>query len=62
MVKCKMVKIFIFIQPIKLEFQLTKTPLSKIKWLHPKYYDSIVPYIDIDIKGQCIVQKPIDDA
>jgi hypothetical protein len=49
-------KKFIFIQPIKSAFLLTKMLLSKTKSLILKN-DSIVPYIDIEIKGQALYKN-----
>jgi hypothetical protein len=38
----------------KSEFLLTKMLYKKNKVVSPKYYDSIVPYIDKDIKGNAL--------
>jgi hypothetical protein len=51
-----------FIQRIKSGSPLTKMLLYKNKVVSPQYYDSIVPFIDIDIKGNALYKKTTNDA
>jgi len=41
----------------KIRIQIDKDNIIRNKVVSPKYYDSIVPYIDVDIKGQAIYKN-----
>ena len=43
----------------KLRIPIDKNNIIKNKVVNPQYYDSIVPYIDIDIKGKAIYKNRV---
>lgn len=43
----------------KIRIQIDKNNIIQNKVVHPKYYDSIVPYIDIDIKGKALYKNRV---
>ena len=41
----------------KIRIPIDKNNIIKNKVINPKYYDSIVPYIDLDIKGSAMYKN-----